>query len=93
MKTYKIKGQLVVDCEWTVQVNDDQNVDDAWTKIVEDGCFLEEPTGDVERKLLDVDRYDESSIYLTWSSENGDEDEYLFGWSNGDYSLKEHTDE
>ena len=82
MKTYKIKGQLVVDCEWLVQVEDNQNLDDAWDKVVEDGCFLDAPMDDdITRIFTDVDRYDESSIYVVCTDSDGKEhEEYLFDY-------------
>ena len=78
MKEFKIRGLLSIDCEWTVRVNDDEEVEDAFEKLVDKGVYLEEPHGDVERKMLDSLGYEEASMRLVWSSEKGKTLEYLF---------------
>lgn len=69
MKTFKFIGQLIVDCEWTVRVNDDEDQDAAYAKLIEQGTCLRKPEGDVERQFISVAGYEEDSMELVWSSE------------------------
>lgn len=69
MKTYKFIGQLIVDCEWDVQVGDDEDEEQAYIKLIEKGISLRKPEGDVQRQFISVDSYVEDSMEMVWSSE------------------------
>ena len=69
MKTFKFIGQLIGNYEWTVQVSDDEDQDDAYMKLVEKGLTHENPVGEVTRNFIDWEGYDEDTMECVWSSE------------------------
>lgn len=47
MKTFKFIGKLIGNYEWTVQVDDNQDQDDAYCKLIEKGLTHDNPTDGV----------------------------------------------